>query len=64
MLLFSCTSFQGNSSTRIYSKLPENAAVHLRSIELEPSHILDGISDELPALIYSCLERGRIQDFG
>ena len=55
IILGSCSSLPGDSSTQIYSSIPEDAKVHLRRIELAPPHILNGISTELPALVENCL---------
>ncbi len=55
VFLCSCTTLPGSSSTRIYTEIPVSAGIHLNKITLEPSHILDGISEELPDLVKSCL---------
>ncbi len=54
-LLLSCTTLTGKSSTRIYSDFSAPVTVRLKSVTLEPSHILEGVSGELPGFIESCL---------
>lgn len=55
IILCSCASTVGRDSTIVYSDFPAAAPIHIRNIVLEPPHILNGISDELPELIKSCL---------
>lgn len=55
VVLSSCTSLQSRGTTAVYQKIEADTPVYLRSIILEPPHILDGIGDELPGLIESCL---------
>ena len=55
LILSSCSTFETAESTSLQGNISLSCPVYLRKIELKPPYILEGIADELPGIIKSCL---------
>ena len=51
-----CTTAHSRTTTVAYQPLPEGIPVRLGRLELSPPYILEGLSPQLPEVIYSCLK--------
>lgn len=55
LYLVSCIGLEGKNSTVFYEKIPADASVYLRKVEVKPAFILTDVSEEIPELIRTCL---------